>query len=295
MCTLIIGCGFLGRRVAGRCLTAGDRVRGLVRSPASAEELSRRGIEPVVVDLDRGLPAGFALPAGGKIFYFAPPPSQGNQDPRVANLLSTVRGQKNPPRIVYLSTTGVYGDCAGAWIDETRPPAPKADRALRRWDAEQRFRAWRQAAGWELVILRVAGIYWPGRLPLERLRKGLPLIREQEAPFSNRIHVDDLVNVCTAAMQRGGDGEVYNVSDGHPSTMTDYFTRLADVAGLPRPPQIPLSEGEGSLSAGMLSYLRESRRLSNKKMLRELGIRLRYPSLQSGLPACFEPGAAAAQ
>jgi nucleoside-diphosphate-sugar epimerase len=155
-------------------------------------------------------------------------------------------------------------------------------------DGESRLREWRERSGGELVILRVAGIYGPGKLPLERLRQGLPLIRESEAPFSNRIHVADLVRVCVAAMERGGDGEIYNVSDGHPTTMTDYFNRLADTVGLPRPPLISLAEGEQQLSAGMMSYMRESRRLDNRKMLRELGVKLQYPTLAQGLPVCLD-------
>jgi nucleoside-diphosphate-sugar epimerase len=173
-------------------------------------------------------------------------------------------------------------------VAEDRPVRPLAARAKRRWDGEQVLRKWRDDSGGELVILRVAGIYGRGRLPLERLRKGLPLIRESEAPFSNRIHVSDLVQVCMAAMARGRDGEVYNVSDGHPTTMTDYFNRLADAAGLPRSPLISLAEGQRQLSPGMLSYTRESRRLDNRKMLGELGVELKYPTLDRGLPACLE-------
>lgn len=133
------------------------------------------------------------------------------------------------------------------------------------------------------MILRVAGIYGPGKLPLERLRKRLPMVREEEAPYTNRIHIDDLVQVSLAAMTQGGNGEVYNVSDGHPGNMADYFNRIADRTGLPRPPSISLAEVEGRLSAGMLSYMRESRRLDNRKMLRELGVVLHHKDLESGL------------
>jgi nucleoside-diphosphate-sugar epimerase len=140
------------------------------------------------------------------------------------------------------------------------------------------------------VILRVAGIYGPGRLPLERIRKGLPLVREEDAPYSNRIHADDLVAVCIAAMKHGPAGSVYNVCDGHPSTMTDYFFRVADEAGLTRPPVISLEDAQGTLSPGMMSYMRESRRLSNRRMLEELGVRLRFPSLEEGLRNCIARG-----
>jgi nucleoside-diphosphate-sugar epimerase len=283
---LIVGCGDLGRRLARQWRAGGRSVTGLVRSPESAAGLAAWGAAPLVADLDRD-----ALPplptAGAQVFYFAPPPPHGRTDPRMGRFLAACARDGQPARIVAISTTGVYGDCRGDWVDEQRPANPQVDRARRRWDAEQQLRAWREHRGGELVILRVAGIYGPGKLPLERLRQGLPMIPEHEAPWTNRIHIDDLVQVCLAAMQRAPDGALYNVSDGHPGNMTDYFNRVADLAGLPRPPLVPLAEAEGRLSAGLLSYLGESRRLRNDRMLRELGIELRYPALQLGLPACF--------
>ena len=113
------------------------------------------------------------------------------------------------------------------------------------------------------------------------------MVRSEEAPFTNRIHIDDLVQASIAAMERGSDGEVYNISDGQPGTMTEYFNRIAYLAGLPRPPQISLAEGDDQLSSGMMSYMRESRRLDNRKMVQELGVKLRYPDLESGLGSCF--------
>lgn len=288
MSVFIIGCGYLGRRVGGHYLAAGEPVQGLVRTASSAGRLQALGFGAFALDLDRDLPQRLQWPTSDRLFYFAPPSAAGSTDARLERFLhnwpnaaGTVR------RVVYVSTSGVYGDCGGDWVDESRPVAPRADRARRRWDAEQRWRQWCRRQGCELVVLRVAGIYGPGRLPLERLRKGLPLVRAQEAPFTNRIHIDDLVATCIAAMQRAVDGQVFNASDGHPSTMIDYFNQVADIAGLPRPPQISLAEGERQLSPGMLSYLRESRRLSNRKLRRELGVALRYPDLKSGLPACF--------
>ncbi|MCG8426029.1 MAG: SDR family oxidoreductase [Chromatiales bacterium] len=289
---IIFGCGYVGQRVADELQQQDEVVIGVVRSAASAAVLEQAGIKALQLDLDQPLPTGFSaadLPLQeAELFYFAPPPGKGVSDTRVRNLIAAFARLGAPRRIVYLSTTGVYGDCQGAWIDESHPVNPVVDRARRRWDAEQAFREWRQQSGAELVTLRVAGIYGPGKLPLERLAKGLPMVRESEAPYTNRIHSADLVQVCIAAMRRGVDGEVYNVSDGQPGTMTDYFKRVAARAELPAPAEISLAEGAQQLSAGMMSYMRESRRLRNDKMLRELEIELLYPDLESGLEASFD-------
>ncbi len=289
MASLIFGCGYLGRRLAAALQARGERVTGVVRSEASRRVLAKAGIPAVAWDWDWNRPGAAPWPelAGADLHYFVPPPREGERDTRVAALVERLSEGNGPRRLLYLGTTGVYGDCGGDWVDETRPPAPVVPRALRRLDAENRFRAWREAGGGELVLLRVAGIYGPGKLPLERLRRGLPVVRPEEAPWSNRIHVDDLVQACLAAMARGRDGAVYNVSDGHPSTMTDYLDRVADLAGLPRPPRIALADGERALSPGMMSYMRESRRLDNRRLREELGVALRYPTLEAGLPTCL--------
>lgn len=278
---LIIGCGYVGRRLARHYRALGQEVLGVTRTAASAAELERDGIPACACDLDSDALTGLPL-AGARVFHLAPPPARGVEDRHTRRLVAAF-AHAAPSRLVYISTTGVYGDCDGAWVDETWPTRPTADRARRRWDAEQTLRAWSRKSGAALVILRVAGIYGPGRLPLERIRQGLPLVREEEAPYSNRIHADDLVAACTAAMERGIDGAVYNVCDGAPTTMTDYFFRVADAAGLPRPPVIPLAEAGEALSPGMLSYMSESRRLSNRRMIEELGVSLSYPTLDEGL------------
>jgi nucleoside-diphosphate-sugar epimerase len=240
------------------------------------------GITPLLLDLDdhsSPLPDAFDC---HQIFYFAPPPRDGLVDVRLRGLLDRLRSFPQR-RLVYIGTTGVYGDCAGDWVDETRPLAPQAERAKRRADAEQALMQWRDSGGAEVIRLRVAGIYGPGRLPEARLRKGTPMVAEAQAPYTNRIHIHDLARVCLAAMARGRDGEAYNVSDGNPGTMTDYFNRVAELLGLPRPPSVPLDAGAEVLGAGMLSYLQESRRLDNRKMLADLAIELRYPTLAEGL------------
>jgi nucleoside-diphosphate-sugar epimerase len=282
---LIVGCGYVGRRVAALHLARGEPVVALVRSAASAQALERDGIAAISTDLD-GSPAD--LPTRGeRVYYFAPPPERGTTDPRLATFLAGLARSGQPRRIVYMGTTGIYGDCHGEWVDESRPANPSVDRAHRRWDAECRLREWATTRGGEVVALRVAGIYGPGRLPLDRLRRGLPMVAEHEAPWTNRIHADDLAAVCVAAMDRAPSGAVYNVSDGHPGNMADYFNRVADLAGLPRPPVVRLADADGRLSEGLLSYLRESRRLDNRRMLRELGVTLRYPTLDEGLAGCL--------
>jgi nucleoside-diphosphate-sugar epimerase len=280
----IVGCGDIGQRVAKACLSRGDAVTGWVRSDASVMALRERRIPALKVDLDQPV---LELPStvGDLLYYFAPPSAEGRQDTRVARLIQQLDQAGQPRRVVYLSTTGVYGDCAGEWVDESRPPAPVAERAYRRLDAENRWRAWSRQSGGELVILRVAGIYGPGKLPRARLESGRPMVAEAESPITNHIHTFDLVEICLAAMARGTPGEVYNVCDGHPDSMTGYFYAVADFLGLPRPPVISLQEAQRQLTPGMLSYLGESRRLSNRKLIEELGVTLRYPTLAEGLPA----------
>lgn len=286
--TIIVGCGYVGTRLAQKYLDRDEAVIGLTRSEAGLERLAAAGVPSQRYDLmnDDWGGRGLAM-AGARLFHLAPPPDQGAEDPQTSRLVQSFEQAGQPRRIVYLSTTGVYGDCQGAWVDETRPAQPMVDRSRRRWNAEQTLRGWSQTTGGELVILRVAGIYGPERLPLERIRQGAPLVRVDESPYTNRIHVDDLVTVCLAAMEKGRDGAIYHACDGAPSTMTDYFLAVAAAAGLPRPPLIPLAEAGGHLSPGMMSYLAESRRLSNRQMREELGVELRYPTLADGLRGIF--------
>lgn len=284
---LIVGCGDVGRKIGLRARGAGKPVRCLVRTGASASALDRLGLTAEALDLDSRSPAPGSNREHDQIFYLAPPPASGTGDPRMQRFLAALPTATRQ-RIVYISTTGIYGDCRGEWVDERQPPNPQVDRARRRHDAEQQLLAWRAEGSGEVIILRVAGIYGPGKLPRARLEKQVPMIGEDQAPWTNRIHIDDLVNVCEAAMTRGVDGEVYNVSDGSPGNMRDYFDRVADHFGLPHPPLIGLDEASTTLSPGLLSYLGESRRLDNRKMLRELGVTLHFPDLASGLSACDE-------
>lgn len=284
---LIVGCGDVGRRVARHYAGRGATVTGIVRSAGGMQGLEKQGIQALQIDLDQD-PLPFLPSRSEQVFYFAPPRDRGTTDSRMGHVLDAFGCKGALRRLVYISTTGVYGDCEGAWVDENRPVNPGTDRARRRLDAENRLRDWSRECGAELVILRVAGIYGPDRLPLARIREGLPLVRAEEAPFTNRIHEVDLVQVCVAAMEEPVDGEIFNVSDGRPGTMAEYFDAVADRADLPRPPKIPMAEAAAHLSKGMLSYMQESRRLSNRKMLERLKVELRYPNLDQGLRACFD-------
>ncbi len=212
-----------------------------------------------------------------------PPQTEGQQDLRMRGLLPRL----GPiDRLVYISTSGVYGDCAGEWVDETRQPAPITARARRRLDAENQLQQWAQTTGCRLSILRVPGIYGPGRLPLARLQRQDPVLQPDQAPWSNRIHSEDLANAVLLALDKG-EG-IYNISDGNPDSMSQYFLRCAQLLGLPTPPLIDRSQAEASFSPALLSYYRESRRLDIGKARRELGFEPQYPTLEAGLPSCLD-------
>ena len=283
---LIVGCGYIGQRMAQQLIQNQQAVTGVVRSDASLNTLQQLGVEAIQCDLDQeGLPQQSTQDE--TLMVCMPPPAVGTDDTRTTQLITGFAHSGQPTRVVYLSTTGVYGDCHGEWVDETWPAKPEVDRAKRRWSAEQQWQAWREQTGGELIILRVAGIYGPDKLPLMRLRKKLPMVSEVDAPWTNRIHADDLVNALLTAAEKGESGSVYNACDGQPGNMTDYFNRVADLAGLERPRIISMDEARTELSDGLLSYLSESRRLSNRKLVEELGVSFKYPTLEEGLPSCF--------
>jgi nucleoside-diphosphate-sugar epimerase len=284
----IVGCGDIGLRVADLEKASGNAVMALARSSETASKLIQRGIDSVEGDLDRPGTLRFLPKNPAALYYFAPPPAQGEGDPRLAALLDALDAQALPRCVVYISTSGVYGDCGGAWIDEEWPLNPRSERGKRRAAAESCLRVWGTANGVDCVMLRVPGIYGPGRLPIERIQRGVPVVRLEESPWSNRIHADDLAQICFLSARRGKAGGVYNVSDGQPSTMTEYFLKVADTFDLPRPPIISMEEARRVLGPGILSFLEESKRLDNRRMLQELGVALRYPNIAVGLAACLE-------
>lgn len=282
---LIVGCGYIGRRVGKLLLDKNTRVTAIVRSAGSAAKLIAQDFDAFRLDLDAE-PVKSSVSGFDEIFYFAPPPRTGDVDTRMSAFLRAL-DSNSPRRIVYISTSAVYGDCKGEWVTESQPLQPETGRGRRRMDAEMQLTAWCNDNDVQWTILRVPGIYGPGKLPLARLEQGLPVLQEADSPYTNRIHGDDLAAICVAAMHGESTNTIFNVSDGHPGNMTDYFFRIADAAGLPRPPTVSRAEAKQVLSAGMLSFLNDSRRLDNGKMLRELGIVLRYPDLDAGLKSCF--------
>ncbi len=286
----IVGCGDIGQRLARLLIERAIAVTGFVRSEASAAVLQAQGIAPVRFDLDaaaEGAARGFDE-APGWLFWFAPPPDRGTADPRIRGFLDRLK--LPPTRLVYLSTSGVYGDCQGRWIDETAPLNPRSDRGRRRLDAEAAVRDYAAAEAVDALILRVPGIYGPGRLPEARLREGRPILRAKDAPYTNRIHADDLAEAARIVAERGAPGAAYNVSDGQPTSMTDYFLQCAALLGLPPAPQVDLAEARRSFTPMLMSFLEESKRLRNDR-LRALGWRPRYGSLAEGLPSCLAPTA----
>ncbi len=274
--TALVGCGDIGLRVAQRLLAGGTSVLALNRSGIS---LSHPRLQSRSLDLDRALADGAC--SGRRVFYSAPPAPEGGCDTRLRRWLDAADA---PEVIVYISTSGVYGDCGGAWVDETRAPQPITPRALRRLDAEQQLQAYCESHGIRLAILRAPGIYGPGRLPRARLLRGEPVVQLDQAPWSNRIHADDLAAAACLALDKGHG--VYNVSDGNPSSMSDYFLRCAEFLGLPEPPQIALADAARQFSAVQLSFLRESRRLDISRIRQGLGFRPQYPNLAHGLAHC---------
>ena len=283
----IVGCGYVGRRLA-RELKPRYQMLGLVSSLASLKGLRSEGIDGVVLDLDKARVADLS-PVWLKdaiVFYLAPPPKTGESDTRLDRFFQLVTAK--PRAFVYMSTTGVYGDSGGTVVDESTPVNPITERARRRVSAEHMTRVWCTENEVRRVVLRVPGIYGPHRLPLDRLRRREPVVLRSESGISNHIHVDDLVQVCAAAASNEEIRGVFNVSDGNALTATEYYELVATLSGLPLPPQIPLDEARLSLPAERMSFLDESRRVSNRRMLQELGVRLKYENLAEGIRASLE-------
>ena len=282
---LIVGCGDIGLRVA-RSLGRGVRVMALTSSPQRVAELRQKGITPLVGNLDdaAGLQrlAGMAM----RVLHLAPPPGEGGGDPRMRDLIVALRRRSIPQRFVYGSTSGVYGDCQGEVVAETRAVKAQSGRATRRIDAERRIRHLGRATGMRMNILRIPGIYALDRAngtPALRLQKGTPVLRPEDDVFTSHIHADDLARACVAALWRGRPQRIYNVNDDTQLMMGDYFDLAADVLNLPRPPRVPRAVAQAQLPPMMMSFMNESRRMDNKRLKKELALRLRYPTVVDGL------------
>lgn len=282
---LIIGCGDVMRRALPQ-LVQRWHVLALVRQ--HDRQLEALGVTQIKGDLDR--PDTLTRLAGiaDAVIHSAPPPQQGSGDPRTRNLIAALqRGKSLPRQLVYISTSGVYGDCGGALVSEARAPAAKSARAARRVDAERRLRRFGRQRGrpCRVSILRAPGIYAEDRLPLERLHKKLPLMLHAEDSHTNHIHAADLGRACSAALARAKANRAYNISDDSSLAMGEWFDALADAFVLPRAPRLPREEVRRIVPPMQWSFMNESRRLDNTRMKRELRLRLRYPDVATGIAA----------
>jgi nucleoside-diphosphate-sugar epimerase len=272
-------------------------VYALTRDAAQCAALRAQGVMPVMGDLDKPQTLSSIAGIAHDVVHLAPPPANGATDTRTAHLIaalgkgSSKNSSKNksmqmslPQHFVYISTSGVYGDCAGEVVAETRPAHPQTARAARRVDAERRLRAWGVRSGVQVSILRVPGIYAADRLPLARLQRGTPALCDADDSYVNHVHADDLARMVLAALHHATPGRTYNAVDDLPQKMGEYFDLVADRHGLQRPPRIARSEAARLIPENLLSFMSESRRLSNRRLKHELRFRLRYPSVHDGIP-----------
>ena len=286
---LIVGCGDIGLRVL-RLLRGRRRWRllALTSSPGRVATLRSAGAVPLLGNLDDAATLARLAGMADAVLHLAPPQGSGDTDERTRHLLQALARQGRVRRIVYGSTSGVYGDCGGVRFDETRAPNPATDRARRRVDAEQQLRWFGRAFDVRVTLLRIPGIYASDREgghPRERLARGAPVLVAEHDVYTNHIHADDLARACVAALHRGAAQRVLHVCDDTQMKMGDYFDLAADLCALPRPPRITREQAALQLSSMQLSFMGESRRLSNERLKHELRLRLRYPTAAHGLPA----------
>jgi nucleoside-diphosphate-sugar epimerase len=277
---LLIGCGDVALRTAD-LLHPKVRLYGLTRRVDDVPRLRAHGIVPIVGDLDVLASLARLRTAPFAVLHFAPPPSEGRDDPRTQKLIAALtRARSIPQRFVYVSTSGVYGDCAGARITESRPRRAQSPRSRRRLAAEDRLRTWAARRGVALAILRAPGIYTETRLPIERIRQGTPVLSPDEDVFTNHVHATDLARAAVAALFRAKPNRAYNITDDAEMKMGNWFDAVADAFHLPRPPRVSWEEAEQRIAPMLLSFMSESRRLANTRMKDELRVRLRYPTPQ---------------
>ena len=288
---LVVGCGDVGMRAAS--LLAGRvRLLALTSSPQRCGALRAAGITPLVGNLDDVASVRRLAGLAQRVLHLAPPPSdQGpawTTDPRTRALVRVLSRRAQPRSLVYGSTSGVYGNCGGDWVNETRAVQPHTARATRRVHAEASVRAYGQRTGVACTVLRIPGIYAPDRAggtPRDRLLRGTPVLQAADDVYTNHIHADDLARACVLALWRGSGQRNINVCDDTELKMGDYFDLAADLYGLPRPARLPRDQAQAQLPVMLLSFMSESRRLSNLRMKTELGLALRYPTVREGLVA----------
>jgi nucleoside-diphosphate-sugar epimerase len=282
---LIVGCGDVGMRLIP-LLRSRFRVFALTSQSERLSELRSAGVIPILGNLDNPQSLYRLKGLADIVVHLAPPPMQGSLDQRTRNLVAIL---PRHGKLVYVSTTGVYGDCKGAFFDETRPVAPVNARAERRVDAERVLRRWARHHEGKLSILRVPGIYAADRLPLERLRQGTPALLDADDVYTNHIHADDLAQIIALALFRAQPLRVYHTVDDSALKMGDYFDQVATAFKLPLPPRVPRVELSKQVSPMLLSFMSESRRLSNERMKTELGVRLRWPAVSDLLASLQSP------
>ena len=282
---LIVGCGDVGMRVA-RLLLPRVRVLALTSQVARTAQMRGAGITPLLGNLDDARDLRRLAALGQRVLHLAPPAADGQRDQRTARLLQALRLRRVPDALVYGSTTGVYGDCQGAWVSELRPVSAQTERAQRRVDAERRVRHFGRTSGSHTRVLRIPGIYAPDReggTPLARFQKGLPVLAREDDVYTNHIHANDLARACMLALWRGRAQGTYNINDDAVRQMGNYMDAAAALYQLPAPPRLSRKEIAAVLSPMQMSFLSESRRMDNRRMKRELRLVLRYPDVLDGL------------
>ena len=280
---LIVGSGDIALR-AIPWLARRFHVLALIRRPETAAHLRTLGVTPLPGNLDSRSSLIRYAGIADAILHCAPPPGEGTRDQRTRNLLAALACRRSlPQRMVYISTTGVYGNQAGKWVDENTPLRPQSLRAQRRVDAESVLRAFGIRTRTTITFLRAPGIYAADRLPLERLRRQDPVLHADEDSYTNHIHADDLAYLTCLALFRGRPGRAINATDDSDIQMGAWFDAVADTFHLPRPPRQTRQEIVQHLSPAMQSFMNESRRIKNHRMKHELRARLRYPTISDGL------------
>jgi nucleoside-diphosphate-sugar epimerase len=286
---VVVGAGDVGLRLISQLNTRYQgrlRVIGIARRPEQAQLIRDAGAKALVLDLDSYDSVKRLRGVGHWTVQLAPPPAEGLVDHRTKRLAAVLAQSATPwrQRWIYASTSGVYGDCAGALIDETQPVAPTNARAVRRVSGERLMRKAAVKAQTRMAILRVPGIYdSAARLPIERLRNGLPALLPEQDVYTNHIHADDLAWIVWLAMLRSKSGRIYHATDNSEMKMGEYFDAVATRLNLPLPPRLDRETIKAHLSPAMMSFLNESRRLKNDRLLDELRVRLRYPTVADTL------------